>query len=373
MDGLIALSLAKKYADQVGQNILNAGFKVQVEQNRDILNTTGQEKILYFLPKSSGTTGDSYDEYIYANNAWEWVGHTDVDLSAYYTKTEIDNKGYLTHHQDISGKENTSNKVTSISDQSTDDQYPTAKCVYDAIESAIAAQATDLSSATVTLSASSFTYDGTSKVPNVTSVVLDGETLTSGTDYAVVSSPATNAGSYTLTVNGIGDYKGTITVNWVINKAQATISGANTINRKGLNEAKSTIYPTTGDGSISFSISDSSIATISNSGGQVTVTSVTEGNVTLTITVADGMNYYGTTKNVAITIEEIPLEANFFSKYLRILTSLFKYLEKFFLSAYHLLSQSLFMPILSPTGLTFCPITNPPLPNYFLLPRIIVI
>lgn len=40
----------------------------------------------------------------------------------------------LTSHQDISGKENTSNKVTSISSSSTDTQYPSAKCVYNAIQ-----------------------------------------------------------------------------------------------------------------------------------------------------------------------------------------------------------------------------------------------
>ncbi len=34
---------------------------------------------------------------------------------------------------DVSGKEDTSNKVTAISDQSTDTQYPSAKCVYDAL------------------------------------------------------------------------------------------------------------------------------------------------------------------------------------------------------------------------------------------------
>ncbi len=44
---------------------------------------------------------------------------------------------YLTQHQDISGKENNSNKVTSISSSSTDTQYPSAKCVYDAINNAI--------------------------------------------------------------------------------------------------------------------------------------------------------------------------------------------------------------------------------------------
>ena len=34
---------------------------------------------------------------------------------------------------DITGKEDTSNKVTSISSSSTDTQYPSAKCVYDLV------------------------------------------------------------------------------------------------------------------------------------------------------------------------------------------------------------------------------------------------
>ena len=296
--------LSKSYTDKKIQEAIDLGFKVEVKSNRDILQTTGEDKVLYLLPKTNTDTKDEYDEYVYVNNDWEWIGHTVIDLSNYYTKTEIDNKGYLTQHQDISGKEDTSNKVTSISAQSTDNQYPTAKCVYDAIESAIASQATDLSSATVTLSASSFTYDGTSKVPSVTSVILDEQALTSGTDYAVVSSPATNAGSYTLTVNGIGDYKGTITVNWTINKAQATISGADSISVVGIGESQSETYTTTGDGALSFSISDSSVATVSNSGGQVTLTGVAAGSATLTVTVADGTNYTGTTKTVSVAVTE---------------------------------------------------------------------
>ena len=40
---------------------------------------------------------------------------------------------YLTSHQDITGKEDKSNKVTSLSSSSTDTQYPSAKAVYDAV------------------------------------------------------------------------------------------------------------------------------------------------------------------------------------------------------------------------------------------------
>lgn len=47
------------------------------------------------------------------------------------TSGTVDLGTVITEHQDISGKENISNKVTSISSSSTDAQYPSAKCVYD--------------------------------------------------------------------------------------------------------------------------------------------------------------------------------------------------------------------------------------------------
>lgn len=80
MDGLIAYALAKKYTDKVGQDIISAGFKVQVEDNRSILNRQGEEKVLYLLPKEYGSSQDGYDEFVYANRNWEWVGKTDVSL-----------------------------------------------------------------------------------------------------------------------------------------------------------------------------------------------------------------------------------------------------------------------------------------------------
>lgn len=91
MDGLIALALAKKYTDSVGQSIISAGFRVQVEQDRSILNRQGQEKVLYLLPKASSnlSNDDGYDEFVYANNKWEWVGKTDIDLSQYALKEDV--------------------------------------------------------------------------------------------------------------------------------------------------------------------------------------------------------------------------------------------------------------------------------------------
>ena len=48
--------------------------------------------------------------------------------STLYNTTNVD---YLTSHQDITEKEDTTNKVTSLSENSTNTQYPSAKTVYD--------------------------------------------------------------------------------------------------------------------------------------------------------------------------------------------------------------------------------------------------
>lgn len=76
MDGLIAYALSKKYVNLEIQKIINAGFRVQVEQDRSILSGTGEEMILYFIPKEQFLVSDNYDEYIYIDNQWEKIGTT---------------------------------------------------------------------------------------------------------------------------------------------------------------------------------------------------------------------------------------------------------------------------------------------------------
>ena len=52
---------------------------------QDISETT-----IYLVPNSDPEQGNYYEEYIYVNNAWELVGSTEVDLSDYYTKSQVD-------------------------------------------------------------------------------------------------------------------------------------------------------------------------------------------------------------------------------------------------------------------------------------------
>ena len=79
-----------------------------------------------------------------------------------------------------------------------------------------------ISDTTVTLSQTSYTYDGTAKKPTVT--VKDGtKTLTSGTDYTVSYSNNTNVGTATVTVTGAGNYSGTTSKTFTI--SAKSISG----------------------------------------------------------------------------------------------------------------------------------------------------
>jgi hypothetical protein len=74
-------------SSKIVSELADAGFNVLVVQE---LPATGEAHTLYFVPSADPQTQNVYDEYLYANNAWEQVGSTAVDLSNYYTKSQTD-------------------------------------------------------------------------------------------------------------------------------------------------------------------------------------------------------------------------------------------------------------------------------------------
>lgn len=132
----------------------------------------------------------------------------------------------------------------------------------------------DISAAVVTLASSSFTYDGTQKTQQVESVVLGGKTLVAGTDYTVTGNTATNAGTHTLTISGVGKYNGAVTKQWTISKlgiAKPTVTGSFTY-----------------DGSAkTATVSGYNSAYMSQSG---TTSSTNAGTYTITFTLSDTTN-----------------------------------------------------------------------------------
>ena len=61
------------------------GISFEVVQT---LPQTGEPGTIY-LVDNSGTGENSYDEYIYANGAFERLGTTDIDLSGYVLATDL--------------------------------------------------------------------------------------------------------------------------------------------------------------------------------------------------------------------------------------------------------------------------------------------
>ena len=53
----------------------------------------GEDYTIY-LKKREDSENDSYNEYLFINNKWELIGNTEIDLSNYYTKSEIDDNHY---------------------------------------------------------------------------------------------------------------------------------------------------------------------------------------------------------------------------------------------------------------------------------------
>ena len=64
-----------------------------------------------------------------------------------------------------------------------------------------------------------YTYDGKTKKPSVTIKNNAGKTLKEGTDYIVAYKNNTEVGIATVTITGKGNYTGTATKTFKINKA----------------------------------------------------------------------------------------------------------------------------------------------------------
>lgn len=81
----------------------------------------------------------------------------------------------------------------------------------------------DIASASVTLAANEYTYSGTAFEPSV-SVVYNGTVLTAGTDYTLSYQNNQNVGTGIVTVTGQGNYTGSLSADFVINKAKLTVT-----------------------------------------------------------------------------------------------------------------------------------------------------
>ena len=161
----------------------------------------------------------------------------------------------------------------------------------------------------VPTTSSSFTYDGNQKSP--VWLGYDSAKMTLGG-----TSSATNAGTHTATFTPTANYKwsdGTTSaksVSWSIAKAAGSSSlSATSVTLNASNLTKNVTVTRSGDGAITASSSDTSVATVSVSGNTVTISHVNQktGTATITVKVAAGTNYTAPTdKTVSVTAQFMP-------------------------------------------------------------------
>ena len=113
---------------ELEKNILSQVNQFSVEVVLELTTENINEHTIYFVPKADAEKEDVYDEFIYINNDWEHIGTTEVDLSNYYNKAEVDG-------EIESLNESLSNKVDKVTgkDLSTNDFTDTYKTKLDNI------------------------------------------------------------------------------------------------------------------------------------------------------------------------------------------------------------------------------------------------
>lgn len=145
---------------------------------------------------------------------------------------------------------------------------------------------TDINNCEFSLSQDEYTYNGSSKSPTVT-VKYGTQTLTKNTDYTVTYTNNRYPGTATVTVTGAGNFTGTATLYFTINKASNTLTA--TIADEELTVGDTTSITTSGgNGTKTYETDNSDVATVSSS-GVVTATGV--GTATITVNAA-GNSYY---------------------------------------------------------------------------------
>jgi len=171
-----------------------------------------------------------------------------------------------------------------------------------------------------TVSMSGYTYAGTKQNPTISGNTGNGTVTyyyntsnsnSGGTAWSTVSNATSlNAGTYYMyaTVGATAGYNGATTsaVEFKISKASGSISYGTTSVSKTIEDASFTNPLTrSGDGVVSYTSSETSVATVNSTSGLVTF--VTTGTTIITATVTDGTNYTYATKTISYTLTIIIL------------------------------------------------------------------
>lgn len=153
------------------------------------------------------------------------------------------------------------------------------------------------------------TYNGTAQSPVL--VGYDEDTMLKGG-----TTSATNAGNYTITFTPINNYQwsdgttGTKSVAWSIGKAVPVLSlSPNSVSVSTETPSATVAITYTGDGTLS--VTSNSIAEGSISGTTLTVTGLSTGETSLTVSASAGTNYQAASASVSVAAQFSPVGVDF--------------------------------------------------------------
>ncbi|MCI7097970.1 MAG: InlB B-repeat-containing protein [Lachnospiraceae bacterium] len=159
------------------------------------------------------------------------------------------------------------------------------------------APATDLSTCTMTVSQSAYTYTGKAITPTVT--ITDGaNTLKDGTDYTVTYTDNINAGTATVTATGQGSYTDSLNTTFTINKASQKVKASiasSTIKYGGKSPIKAS-----GIGQLTYTSDNTKVVKVDSKGG---VTAGVPGKAVITIKAAGDENHKSAKTTLTITVK----------------------------------------------------------------------
>ena len=164
------------------------------------------------------------------------------------------------------------------------------------------------------------TYDGQPKTPTI--ALHDGNSsLVKDTDYTVtykrangISNDTTNAGTITVEIKGIGNYTGTLTRTYTIEKFQPTITpDPKTISDLYVGGTATFTVTATGHttgtnllNDLQVTSSSTGVATVTYNNGTATVTAVKDGTATITVSYPGNTNYKAASATVTVKVNARP-------------------------------------------------------------------
>ncbi len=243
------------------------------------------------IEKANGTINLSENSYTYNGSAKEPEATVTVDGDI--LMEEID---YMVSYEDNVDAGTATVTVTGIGNYSG------------SLSETFEIEKADLANASVSFSETSYVYDGTEKIPEITITLLNGTVLVQDRDYEVsFGEDIINAGIVEVTVTGTGDnYTGSQTCTYTIEKAAQAISfEEETISKLEnahpfINELTVGFISEEEGAGITYTSSDPSVAVVDETSGEVVINGV--GTVTITATASETKNYVSATTSYELTI-----------------------------------------------------------------------